>query len=65
MHNMIKEIKFVTDANLTYLTKKLKTHTKYLEYIHSTLQEHRGQTAYIAKIDKSLEYVEKLLKEVK
>ena len=65
MHNMIKEIKFVTDANLAFLTKKLKTHEVYLEYIRSTLQEQRGQTAYIARIDTSLEYVEKLLEEVK
>jgi len=65
MHNMIKEIKFVTDANLAFLTKKLKTHKVYLEYIRSTLQEQREQTAYMPRIDTSLEYVEKLLKEVK
>tara|TARA_R100001377_G_scaffold20877_1_gene11003 strand:- start:657 stop:854 length:198 start_codon:yes stop_codon:yes gene_type:complete len=65
MHNMIKEIKFVTDANLAFLTKKLKTHKVYLEYIRSTLQEQREQTAYMPRIDTSLEYVEKLLEEVK
>ena len=63
---MIKEIKFVTDANLTFLTKKLKTHKMYLEYIRSTLQEQRGKSALaMARIEKALEYVEKLLEEVK
>jgi hypothetical protein len=69
---MIKEIKFVTDANLKFLTKKLKTHKMYLEYIRSTLLEQtrirqaRGKSALaMARIEKALEYVEKLLEEVK
>ena len=54
MHHMIEEIKFIPK------------HEEYLKYIRSTLQEQRGKSALaMARIEKALEYVEKLLKEVK
>ena len=60
MHHMIEEIKFLNDEKTI-----LEAYKEYLKYIRSTLQEQREQTAVMARIDTSLEYVEKLLKEVK